>query len=289
MALILFLQSFASPLMDNLMYWITQLGSERAYITLLVVVFLAIDAPIGRRLGIFLLVGFFINQHLKMFMNTTRPFILEPSLIRSQEAIATADGGGFPSGHAQSSMTLWGLMSFYFRKPWLWLVSALIILLVSISRLYLGLHWVVDVVGGLVTGVAIIGLALLTDPFFTQALKWPDSVWWILGLALPLVMHYFFPSPESDLLMGGLAAYITAPLLLKHVPPKIRWKKILLALLGIILVFAFLLGSSLLLPEVIKRNPFGGYLRYLLLGYMGLLVTPWLGKVLGLSEKTPQA
>ncbi len=289
MNFILFLQSFASPWLDTLMYWITQLGSERAYIVVLVILFLTVDAPIGRRLGLFLLLSFYINQHLKMFMNTTRPFILDPSIIRSPEALATAEGGGFPSGHAQSSMTLWGLVAFYFRRRWLWALAGVIIILVSISRLYLGVHWVVDVVGGLVVGVAVMGLALLADPFFTQALKIPKVLMFIFGLSIPLVLHYFFPTPESDLLMGAFAAYATAPLIFRHYPPKTLWKKIILAILGVVLVFAFLLGSSVLLPEDIKRNVFGGFVRYLLLGYMGLLVAPWLGKVLRLSERQSRA
>jgi membrane-associated phospholipid phosphatase len=282
---ILFLQSFASPLLDKLMYWITQLGSERAYIAVLVIIFLAVEVSVGRRLGMFLLMSFYVNQHLKMYIDTTRPFILDQSLLRSPAAAATAEGGGFPSGHAQGSMTLWGLASFYFRKRWLWIVSGLIILLVSMSRLYLGVHWVIDVVGGLVIGVAFIGLAMLLDPLFTRALKLPLVLWIILGLGTPLALHYFFPTPESDLLMGAFAAYATAPLLFRHHVPRELWKKIALALLGIMLVFAFLLGSSALLPEWIKRDPFGGFVRYLILGYMGLLVAPWLGKMFRLSKK----
>jgi membrane-associated phospholipid phosphatase len=289
MEFIIFLQSFASPFMDKLMYYVTQLGSERTYIVFLIVVFLSIDSAIGRRLGLFLLLSFYINQHLKMFMDTTRPFILDPSIIRSPEAIATAQGGGFPSGHAQSSMTLWGLMAFYFRRRWLWVLAIVLILLVSLSRLYLGVHWVIDVVGGLVIGVALMGLAMLLDPFFTHALKIHAALMFILGLVIPLALHYFFPTPESDLLTGAFAAYATAPLLIRHHPPKTWWKKIVLALLGIVLVFGFLLGSSVLLPEEIKRNVFGGFVRYLLLGYMGILVAPWLGKMLRLSEKQARA
>jgi membrane-associated phospholipid phosphatase len=289
MEFIIFLQSFASPFMDKLMYYITQLGSERAYIVFLIVVFLSIDSAIGRRLGLFLLLSFYINQHLKMFMDTTRPFILDPSIIRSSEAIATAEGGGFPSGHAQSSMTLWGLMAFYFRRRWLWVLAIVLILLVSLCRLYLGVHWVIDVVGGLVIGVALMGLAMLLDPFFTQALKIHAALMFILGLGIPLTLHYFFPTPESDLLTGAFAAYATAPLLMQHHPPKTWWKKIVLALLGIVLVFGFLLGSSVILSEDIKRNAFGGFVRYLLLGYMGLWVAPWLGKMLRLSDKQSRA
>jgi membrane-associated phospholipid phosphatase len=281
--LIGFLQSFASPFMDELMLLITRLGSEQFYIALLVAVFLGIDASIGRRLGIFLLISFYLNQQLKLLMDTPRPFILDPSLARSQAAIDSAGGGAFPSGHAQGATTFWGLAAFYFRKRWLWWFVALMIVLVSVSRLYLGVHWLIDIFGGIVIGIAIIGLTMLVDTFVTNAVRLP---WWVillLGLAIPLALNIFLPSPESGLLTGAFAAYMTAPLLLEHKAPKILWKRIALALLGVVLVFAFLLGSSVLLPEEFKRDPIGSFVRYLLLGYVGLLLTPWLGRIMDLS------
>lgn len=267
------------------MFWITQLGSEQVYIALLIVVFLSIDAKIGRRLGIFLLISFYLNQHLKILMDTPRPFVIDPSVARSQAAIDSAGGGAFPSGHAQGSTTFWGLVAFYFRKRWLWWLAAFLIVLVSVSRLYLGVHWPVDTLGGIVIGIAIIGLTMLVDTFVTNALRIP---WWVvllLGLAIPLALNIFAPTPESGLLTGAFAAYLTAPLLLEHHPPKTFWKRIVLSLLGVILVFAFLLGSSVLLPEEFKRHPVGSFVRYLLLGYVGLLLTPWLGKFFGLCNK----
>jgi membrane-associated phospholipid phosphatase len=287
--IIAFLQSFASPFLDSLMLRITQLGSEQVYIAFLVAIFLGVDAKIGRRLGIFLLISFYLNQQLKILMDTPRPFILDPTIARSQAAIDSAGGGAFPSGHAQGATTFWGLAAFYFRRRWLWWLAAVMIVLVSISRLYLGVHWIVDVFGGIIIGIAVIGLTMLVDTFVTNALRIP---WWvilILGIAVPLALNIFVPSPESGLLTGAFAAYMTAPLLLEHRPPKQLWKRITLSLLGVILVFAFLLGSSILLPEEFKRHPVGSFVRYLLLGYVGLLVTPWFGRLINLSEKRNSA
>jgi membrane-associated phospholipid phosphatase len=283
--IILFLQRFASPFLDSLMLFITNLGSEQTYIALLIIVFLGIDAKIGRRLGIFLLLSFYLNQHLKILMNTPRPFVIDPTVARSQAAIDSAGGGAFPSGHAQGSTTFWGLAAFYFRKRWLWWLAAVVILLVSLSRLYLGVHWPIDTLGGIVIGVAVIGLTMLVDTFVTNALRIP---WWVvllLGLSIPLALNIFAPTPDSGLLTGAFAAYVTAPLLLEHHPSKTLWKRVVISLVGVVLVFAFLTGSSLLLPEEFKRHPVGSFVRYLLLGYVGLLVTPWLGKVTGLVER----
>ena len=262
---------------------ITNLGSEQVYIAFLVAIFLGVDAKIGRRLGLFLLISFYLNQHLKILMNTPRPFVLDPTIARSQAAIDSAGGGAFPSGHAQGATTFWGLAAVYFRRRWLWWLAAVMVVIMSLSRLYLGVHWLFDVFGGIVMGIAIIGLTMLVDTFVTNALRIP---WWLtllLGLGIPLALTIFAPTPESGLLTGAFSAYITAPLLLEHRPPKTLWKRVVLALLGVILVFAFLIGSSVLLPEEFKRDPIGSFVRYLVLGYVGLLLTPWLGRILKLS------
>jgi membrane-associated phospholipid phosphatase len=280
-----FLQSFASPFLDSLMLLLTNLGSEQIYIAMLIAIFLGVDASIGRRLGLFLLISFYINQQLKILMDTPRPFILDPTIARSQAAIDTAGGGAFPSGHAQGGTTFYGLLAFYFRKRWLWWLAIVMILVLSLTRLYLGVHWPIDIIGGIVIGVAVIGLTMLVDTFVTNALRIP---WWvilILGIGIPLALNIFLPSPESGLLTGAFAAYMTAPLLLEHHPPKTLWKRIVISLIGVVLVFAFLLGSSVLLPEEFKRHPVGSFVRYLLLGYVGLLFTPWLGRLVGLTEK----
>jgi hypothetical protein len=89
-------------------------------------------------------------------------------------------------------------------------------------------------------------------------------------------------------LMGGLAAFLTAPLLIRHRVPEQVGRRVAAAAIGLVLVFAALLGSSALLPEVVKADPFGGFARYLLLGYVGLALTPYLLRRLGLAPGSQQ-
>lgn len=284
MELIHALQSFASPALDAVMLFVTRLALERAYIAFLVVAYLAIDAVVGQRLALALLAGFYLNYHLKGLFDTPRPYVLEPAVARSEEAVLTGPGAGFPSGHAQSSTTFWGLAALYARRAWFWALAVALIVLISLSRLYLGLHLPVDVLGGLAVGLVVVAAAYALFAALPRrgALGLPLVL--ALGLLLPLALHLVWPVPDSEMLLGGLAAFVTGPRVLRYDPPRGLWPRALVAIIGLVLVFAALLGSSALLPEALKRDPVGGFVRYLLLGYVGVLLVPWLARRLGLSR-----
>ncbi len=283
------LQSFASPTLDALMLQITQLGSERAYIVLLVVTYLALDATIGQRLALALLSSFYLNFQLKGLFDTPRPYLLEPEVLRSEAAGLTGPGAGFPSGHAQSSTTFWGLAAVYARRSWFWVVALLVIALVSLSRMYLGVHLPVDVLGGLVIGVLVVVVAYLVFRALPKRGRLPLGLALGLGLLVPLALHLLLPTPDSELLLGGMAAFVTGPRLLPHEAPEGWGRRVALALFGVALVFGFLIGSSILLSEEVKDHPLGGFLRYLLLGYVGVLLVPWLARRLGLAKREATA
>ena len=288
MDLIRALQGFASPELDSVVLFLTNLGSEYAYISFLVVAYLAINARIGQRLGVALLVSFYLNQHAKAFFDTPRPFQLEASLLRGEAAGETALGAAFPSGHAQSSLTFWGLAAYYAKRTWFWVVALGLIALISLSRLYLGVHFPIDIVGGLVLGVMIILVALWAFSLADAISYVPSWVVPVLGIGIPLLFHYFEPTPDSALLLGGLAAFITGPGFYPHYVPRALWKRILLALIGLVLTLGVLFGSSAILPEDFKRHWLGGFVRYLGLGYVATLFIPWLARVTRLSPRHEQ-
>ncbi len=280
METVLFLQQFASPTLDRAFQLITDLGSERAYIVLLLSVYLALNARLGQRLGVFVLFGFYLNFHLKGLVDAPRPFQIDPALGRTPEAVATGVGPGFPSAHAQSSLTFWGYAALWLRRTWFWVMALVLIALISLSRLYLGLHLPIDVLGGLVIGTLFLALVSAAEPLWKRLKELAKTARVALGLLLPLALMLLLPPPgqEPDLILGALAAFLTAPLLVAYRPPEALWRRLLVALVGIALVFAALSLSSLLLPEAVKRDPVGGFVRYLFIGYVGVLLVPYLAQ-----------
>ena len=269
------LQSVASPALDGIALAITNFGHEFSYVALLVIAYLVFDPNHGRRLGIYVLVAFYLNGLLKGVFDTERPYLIDPAVLRSEAAELTGPGAGFPSGHAQGAATFWGIAALYVRRPWFTALALLIIVLVSLSRIYLGVHLPIDVLGGLVLGGILVALAPFLDGIDIEL---PGALQIALGIGLPLLLHLFLPTPDSGLILGGMAGFLTAPLIFRYDPPGGWGRRILAGLIGLVLVFAGLFGSSAILPEVLKRNPFGDFLRYLTLAYLGLLAAPALAK-----------
>ncbi len=274
------LQSVASPALDRLMLLLTELGSEQAYIVLLLIAYIGVDAGSGRRLAVYFLAGFYLNEQLKALFHTPRPFTIEPGIVRSPAALATAQGSGFPSGHAQSSTTFWGLAAIYGRRAWLTVVAVALVTLVSISRLYLGVHLPVDILGGILVGLAVVSAAAAVDRLRLAPRR--SSVL-LVGLGLPLAVHLLLPTPDSGVMMGALAAFVIGPELFPH-STRGPWPgRLVLTALGVVLVFAVQLGSGLLLAEPVRHAPLVAYVRYLAVGLTGTVLVPALGRGLRLT------
>ena len=113
------------------------------------------------RLALYLLVAgagaLILDPVLKSLVGRLRPVLAHP--------IAHGTGSSFPSGHALGSLVCYGALLLVFlpaargrRRIVLIVVVAAIILIVGISRILLGVHYVSDVVGGWAIGVIWLGI-----------------------------------------------------------------------------------------------------------------------------------
>ncbi len=104
-----------------------------------------------------------LNGLIKLIVARPRP------TARLVEVIQAASGQSFPSGHVMQYVAFWGflfslaIILFKGKRWWriaLLIVSALFIILVGPSRIYLGDHWASDVLGGYLIGGVWLGLTL---------------------------------------------------------------------------------------------------------------------------------
>lgn len=280
MEIIVTLQSVANPALDALALALTHLGSENAYIVLLLAIYLAIDPAAARFLGIAVLTGYYLNQVLKGVADTPRPYHLDPDLLRGAAAGATAPGPGFPSGHAQLATTFWGAAAALARRRWLWGVAVAAIVLVSLTRVYLGVHWAIDVLGGIVVGAAVAAVALAAARVRVRV---PAPLLVAAWTLVPLAVHLVFPTEDSGMIAGALAGFATGGTVVDHRPPTGPGRRVALVVLGLVLVFGWLFGTSYALSEAVKDHALVEPLRYFVLAWAGLVAAPLVGRRLWLA------
>ena len=124
---------------------------------------------LGVRCMVSMVIGLVItNLILKNWVARIRPY----ELIQGLECIVKkADDYSFPSGHTTNSLACaWVIFR---RAPKKWGVPALILaILISLSRLYVGIHYPTDVLGGVVIGICSAVLAMWLVPRLEK--KFPD-------------------------------------------------------------------------------------------------------------------
>ena len=132
---------------------ISALGSEQAFLLILPAVYWCVDKRIGRQLGYVFLLSAAANGILKNALRQPRPFWLDPNV-----ELIPAEGYGAPSGHVQNVTVLVIFLAAIVRRFWLWLLSLLVILLMTFCRVYLGAHFIPDGVTGFVAGLLVLGV-----------------------------------------------------------------------------------------------------------------------------------
>ena len=105
--------------------------------------------------------GALLNLGLKMIFARARPDVAS--------ALAIARWYSFPSGHAMGSFITFGALAYIaLRQPWPWVaksaglaIALTIVVLVGLSRVYLGVHWTSDIAGGWSAGTVWLASAVV--------------------------------------------------------------------------------------------------------------------------------
>jgi membrane-associated phospholipid phosphatase len=117
---------------------------------------------------------------------------------------------GLPSGHTSLQFALWISAAMLFKKRWLWVFSIAFITLTGISRMYLGLHYPVDIVGGILTGgfaLFVIQVLLRYSKFNRSEKIQPVSLIFLLFPIIPLLLFIDMENWQSGIALGANIAF----------------------------------------------------------------------------------
>jgi len=228
---ILFLQSFASDMLTFFMLAITQMGYAPFLIGLTIFITLGVSFRKGFLLLQLILWTRVVDQilNLKEVFGLPRPVDVDSRVLRlgsdgpnrspftgmgakgffeplPREVVEyfrprlETDEFGFPSGHVQFTTVAWGGISLLFKNRIIRWVTPLIVVLMALSRMYLGRHFLADVIGGAAMGGVILLVAnqlyvrcSLQDRFFERAIlafsaKFPNILFFSFMFLVPLLL-----------------------------------------------------------------------------------------------------
>ena len=222
------------------------------------------------RIAMLLFISGLINGFLKDYFQDPRPateFMLDPRIGQSY---------GWPSGHAQIAVTLWGLIAIEFKKNWLTTFCVLMIGLVSFSRMYLGVHDIGDVFAGLLIGIIILKVWQLASIYkFNDFLS---KKLWIVTILLSQIVYYLsYPShinhePSAWFLGVMFGWYVFASKIEINKPDFV---KIPVVLISTMLVFITMITINNI-NEAITIEGISGVLASYVLGIIFSFIVTWL-------------
>lgn len=319
-ALTLLLQKLGEWLwLTTPMKFFTAFGQEEFFIIVLPLFYWCIDTNIAISIALMLFISNTLNSFLKFTFQSPRPYWIDTNV----KAFVSESSFGFPSNHAQISTSLWGLLFMYCKKTWGKIIIVILILMIGISRIYLGVHFFHDVFAGWLLGLmTIIAFLKLNE----SVSKWINrfsfnkqiiicviaSLLIVLFIQLPLFLNTDQQIPLEWIRNAGQSysstsitpfnpsiAYSTGGtflgfsigvLWLKHRSKTFSSRgtirqKLLRYMIGVLGTFLIWYGMSKMLPTSpdIISYVFR-YARYLLLGLWVSGLSPIIFERLGLSE-----
>jgi membrane-associated phospholipid phosphatase len=190
------LQAFLGPGLRIPMQIVSLFASEAFVIAIVPAIYWCVHRKKGAELGLLILGSTFINLWVKQLVAWPRPYEIIPSLGLAKESTY-----GMPSGHSQLSVVFWAYVVQFLPKKWRIPVLIGVPLLIGFSRVYLGVHFPSDVLGGYIIGAAFFILFKLFGPGIEKALQhseWRLRV--VFAAALSFIMNSLLP---KDTMISG--------------------------------------------------------------------------------------
>jgi undecaprenyl-diphosphatase len=285
-SVVIWFQQF-SPALDLPFKAFTFLGDQPFFMLLLPLIYWCLNRRLGARLSILFLLSSYLNAVAKVLAGQPRPYQVDPRVL----SLYKASGGGFPSGHTQNAVVVWGYLASHFRRIGLWTLAGCLMLLIPLSRVYLGVHFPTDLLGGYLLGVALLLLYLRLEPVVEAWLAQKGLGWQIFAAILvPLLLVLLFPGHGKQgiiidaTLMGMGVGLAIERRWVRFESGGLWWKRLLRFLIGVPVLFTLWLGLRSgfdgLEPEQVYR-----FIRYALMGLWSALGAPWLFVRLKLADR----
>jgi membrane-associated phospholipid phosphatase len=282
---ILWVQSFGNSFLDGLFTAATFLGEEEFYLVFLPLIYWCFNKHTGVRLAYACLLSTYLNLFLKNLFGIPRPDDPRIRVLREETTPS------FPSNHAQGAVVTWGYLATQWQNRAFWVVAIILICLNSLSRVYLGVHFPQDQVGGITIGVLyLLAFNWVIGKWGGVLAAFPLAAKLILAVLLPIALLVVHPSEDTAMAMGALSGmglgFLLEGKFVGFSADGLWWRRVLRFLVGLILVIVFYVGLKALFPTEVTPSLVLAWraIRYGVVGVVGTLLAPWMFVKVALAE-----
>lgn len=271
---IVFFHNTGTYWLDILFKFLTDAGSEPAYIFFASLIFWCLNKKTGIRAMYVIMFSVYIAIIAKNLFSMQRP----PANLHK----VNEEGFGFPSGHAQVSSGIWSYLGLRSKRKGIIIIGAVMISLISLSRVYLGVHYPGDVIGGIIFGLVIAyfffrGERGMLRIFNAQRRFMKYLIVIFLPMVLVLIASFqtslFKEQIELGFVMGSVGAgYLLEEEKISFQDAKNRKQAARRAFIGVLFLgFIYLISGILLLID-----PVFMFFKYGALGFTMVFIVPWI-------------
>ncbi len=286
------------PLVRAIFQLITDLGSDIAFIMIMAILYMVYDKRFAKNLALNLLLTNYLNSFIKGVFQDPRP---DTNIDPSEEYGYVETSYGFPSGHTQNAVTVWGYIAYEFKdkpKPYIIpVILSVLIFLISISRMILGVHDLEDVIGGYLIGICFLIGFIHLEPILSPkinklSLNMKILLAVLVSLVLFVIAEILFPKSGLDLvknaplyadsgsfgtvtgaMLGVSIGYLLENEYVKYEPSELSNKqKYINLFIGIIILLITFFGLGL----IIRGNVILRFIRYASLSFILTFLVPLL-------------
>ncbi len=283
---ILWLQQFSNSFWDSFFSIITTIGNAEYYMITIPIFYWCYNKRFTFKFALFIIATTYVNSTIKAIANVPRPSADEVRVL----AAYSAPGNAFPSGHTQGTLSFWGYMSLQVKKTWFTICSVILIFLVALSRMYLGLHYLTDIVGGIFFGLVVLVLFnLYYERISKKIVVLSKRTKLLLSILVPPLFLLSKGHDNSMLVgfsMGLLVGYQLESEKIGFNPKGALWQHVAKVALGIAVFFGLRVGLKAILVPIIPFDMLADVIRYGIIGLWAAYFAPLLFRKLGLEGKT---
>ncbi len=289
-----YFQNIATPFLDSFFTYATMLGEQYFIILIITLVYWNISKKNGFILTFTFVISTIVNVFLKNIFHTERPYQKLDNI--EGKRVHTGTGYSFPSGHTQGATTLFVTLSLLLKKNVYMIIAILLSVLVSVSRVYLGVHWPIDVVGGLVFGIAI---SILLYWYLSKIYDNKKLFYKVIVVSIIIAYLFFFilmiinsayfngelKITDTLKILGVATGAVTGFILQEE---KFAFKvensvalKTIRYIFGVFMTIVFMIGLKYIFPEA----KIFSWIRYIIVGFWISAGLPYIGLKMKLFEK----